>query len=220
MARIFSTLAVAVVLRRIMPDITAPVELSLDAAVPLVARIDAGEHPDAVILPDAAVARLAARGLLDAATIRPLCDSRIGLAVRAGAPHPDIATLAAFRALLLAAPSLAMSRVGASGLFMREWLARQGIAEQVNAKATIVPKGYTAERAACGEVAFAIQQISELLMADGIEVVGPLPDGANVVTSFSAACLAAAGGPARAVFATILDAMTPEILAAGGLEAR
>lgn len=216
MARIFSTLAVAVVLRGIQHQ----ADLVLDATVPLLARIDAGEHPDAVILPDAAIAQLVARGLVDAATVRPLCHSRIGLAVRAGAPHPDIATVEKFRALLLATPSLAMSRVGASGLFMQQWLAAQGIAEQVNAKATIVAKGYTAERAASGEVAFAIQQISELLMADGIEVVGPLPEGANTTTAFSSACLVAAPAPARAIFASILDAMTPAALAAGGLDAR
>ena len=216
MARIFSTLAVAVVLRRIQHQ----ADIALDAAVPLMARIDAGEHPDAVILPDAVIAQLVERKLVDAATVRPLCHSRIGLAVRAGAPHPDISTLEKFRALLLATPSLAMSRVGASGLFMQQWLTAQGIAEQVNAKATIVAKGYTAERAASGEVAFAIQQISELLMADGIEVVGPLPEGANITTSFSSACFAAAPAAARAIFASILDAMTPAALAAGGLDAR
>ena len=54
----------------------------------------------------------------------------------------------------------------------------------MNAKATIIPSGFTAELAARGEVELAVQQVSELMLVPGIDVVGPLPPGAESVTMF------------------------------------
>ncbi len=109
----------------------------------------------------------------------------MGLAVKVGAPKPAIGSRADLTAALLAANSIAYSRIGASGVFFAGLIQRLGIADQVNAKATIIPQGFTAELAANGTCALAVQQVSELMMVPGIEVVGPLPADVQSPTLFS-----------------------------------
>ena len=101
--------------------------------------------------------------------------SLVGLAVKAGAPKPDIGTAEALKATLLAAQSIAYSRLGASGVFFAELIERLGIAEAVNAKATIIPSGLTGALVARGEAQMAVQQLSELMAVPGLDIVGPLP---------------------------------------------
>ena len=94
----------------------------------------------------------------------------------------------------------------------------KSIADQVNAKATVIPQGLTAELAARGEVALAIQQVSELMAVPGIEVVGRLPAGANTGAVFSAAVFTGAEPEGAATLEWLAAALTPEVLRAGGLE--
>jgi molybdate transport system substrate-binding protein len=217
-----STLALAGLLREAAPAleaaIGAPVEVTLAPTKALEARIRDGERADAAILTAEAIAALAAEGVLDGMTSRPLAHSRVGLAVKAGVPHPDIATVDALRRLLLEVPTLCYSRAGASGIFFAGLIERLGIAEAVNAKAIVIPQGFTAEKLVSGEAAIAFQQISELMEVAGIEVVGPLPEGAQTVAVFSGAAFTGAAGGAP-----LLDAVarlcTPAALRAKGLEA-
>ena len=109
---------------------------------------------------------------------RPCVDlarSFVGIAVKAGHAHPDIATEPALRKALLAARSVAYSRIGASGILFAQLIERMGISAEINARATVIPSGFTAERLLSGEADLAIQQISELKQVAGIEVVGPIP---------------------------------------------
>jgi molybdate transport system substrate-binding protein len=140
------------------------------------------------------------------------------MAVPAGAPQPDISTVEALRATLLATPSLVYSRAGASGIFFAELIERLGIAAEVNAKAIVIPQGFTAEVAARGGAALAIQQVSELMAVPGIEMVGKLPEGANTCAIFSAARFAQARPGADALLERLVAAMTPGRLAAHGLD--
>ena len=105
-------------------------------------------------------------------------------------PHPDIATEAALRTTLLAARSVAYSRLGASGVYFAQLIVRMGIAAEINAKATIVEQGFTAERLVSGEADLAVQQISELKQVEGIEVVGPVPHDLQTPAVFSAGRMA------------------------------
>jgi molybdate transport system substrate-binding protein len=193
-------------------------EVEFDTTMRLLKRIEAGELADNAILTDAGVEGLMAQGVLVPGSRRDLALSHIGMAVKAGAPRPDISTLAALRATLLAAPSIAYSGAGASGLFFAGLLERLGLAEAVNAKATIIPQGFTAALAARGEVALAIQQISELMAVEGVDILGKLPPEANTGAVFSAGLFAGADPAAAAALDWLAAAMDAPTLAAGGLE--
>jgi molybdate transport system substrate-binding protein len=217
-----STLALAGLLREAAPALEAAlgarlaVELAPTKA--LEARIRDGEHADAAILTAEAVAALSAEGVLDGMTSRPLAHSRVGLAVKAGAPHPDIGSVEALRRTLLAVPSLCYSRAGASGIFFAGLIERLGIAAEVNAKAIVIPQGFTAEKLVSGEAAIAFQQISELMEVPGIEIVGALPEGAQTVAVFSGAAFTGAPGGV-ALLDAVARACTPAALRAKGLDA-
>jgi molybdate transport system substrate-binding protein len=216
--RVMSTLAVAVVLRGLTPRAPVAMAVEFDPTMRLLKRIEGGERADIAILTDAGVEGLMAQGVLVPGSRRDLALSHIGMAVKAGAPRPDISTLAALQATLLAAPSIAYSGAGASGLFFAGLLERLGIAEAVNAKATIIPQGFTAALAARGEVALAIQQISELMAVEGVDILGKLPPEANTGAIFSAGLFAGADQAAAAALDWLAAAMDAPTLAAGGLE--
>jgi molybdate transport system substrate-binding protein len=94
------------------------------------------------------------------------------------------------RATLLGARSVAYSRIGASGILFAQLIGRMGIASEINARAVIIPSGFTAERLVTGEADLAVQQISELKLVSGIEVVGPIPRDLQTPAVFSAGRLA------------------------------
>ncbi|WP_137181892.1 substrate-binding domain-containing protein [Roseomonas sp. AR75] len=218
--RILSTLGVHGVLQGLLPRAAeagfAP-EIRFDPTVRLLAAIRDGAHGDVAILTEEGVADLTASGVLAPSPRRILAQSMVGAAVRAGAPRPDIGTEAAFIATLRAAPSVVYSASGASGLFFAALIERLGIAAEVNAKARIVPQGFTAEPVARGEAALAIQQISELMAVPGVDILGPLPPSCNTTVVFAASCFTGAGAEAGRFVAWLAEAMTREALRAAGL---
>jgi molybdate transport system substrate-binding protein len=219
--QVLSTLGVAGIARGLLPAAESQgfdAEFRFDPTARLLEAIRDGARGDIAILTTEGIAELIAAGLLDAGTRRDLARSFVGLAVRAGAPRPDISTGEAFRRTLLAAPSIAYSRAGASGIFFAGLIERLGIAAEVNAKATVIPHGFTAELAARGEVALAIQQVSELLAVPGVDVVGTLPPEVNTSAAFAAATFIGAPAAAADFIAFLAAAMTPDVLRAGGLE--
>jgi molybdate transport system substrate-binding protein len=138
----------------------------------LVARIQKGETPDVAFL----TARQA-DGLIKEERLARKVDvarSSIGIAVRAGAPRPDIGSVEAFKRTLLAAKSFARNEGADSGVFMVSLLERLGIAEQMRAKSTLIRQGFVAELVARGEVEMAAQQMPELMAVAGVEAT-PLP---------------------------------------------
>ena len=177
--RVLSTLALMGAVRSLAGKYEAAAGARIEAdfapTLGLLARLREGEAADVVILTREGLAGLAANGSVVAESCVELARSFVGLAVRAGAVHPDIATEAALRATLLGARSIAYSGLGASGIFFAQLIAQMGIAADINARATIVPQGFTAERLLSGEADLAVQQISELKQVRGVAIVGPLP---------------------------------------------
>src|SRR3954469_4071001 len=164
----------------------------------LLTRLRAGEAADVVILTREGLDEIAHEGRGDAGSCVDLARSWVGIAVKAGAPHPDIATEAALRTALLGARAVAYSRLGASGILFAKLIERMGIASDVNARAVIIPQGFTAERLVAGEADLAVQQISELKQVAGIEVIGPIPHQLQTPAVFSAGRMAASPRAAQA----------------------
>ncbi len=181
-------------------------------------RIAGGARADVVLVLSEAMDRLAAQGLIVPESRQEVCRSRYGLAVVAGAPHPSIGTQEALVATLTGARSVAFSRSGASGIYFDKLLARLGIGEAVRAKATIIPAGFTAEKLVSGEADLAVQQISELMVVSGIEVVGPFPDAVQEATTFAVAVMRDSADPEGAARLVAAIASAPEAYHASGLE--
>lgn len=194
------------VLPSLGPDMR--IELIWDPTVALMQRIANGETANGIVAIDWALDELAGKGLIDASSRKPVAQAVVGLAVRAGAPRPDISTAAALKATLLATPSLVTSRAGASGIYFEKLIDQLGIGEAIRAKALVIPRGLTGERLAAGEVELAIQQLSELMVVPGIDVVGPFPAEIQATTDFSAAVFTAANDPTGA--ARFIDALRSE----------
>jgi molybdate transport system substrate-binding protein len=200
--KVLSTLALMGAVRssseRCEAETGARIEAEFAPTVALLERLRGGEGADVVILTRQALDDLAAEGMVAADTRVDLARSYVGVAVKAGAPHPDIATAATLRATLLGARSVAYSRIGASGIFFAQLIERIGIAAQVNARARIVPSGLTAELLTTGEADLAVQQISELKLVGGVEIVGPIPVELQSPMVFSAGQMAASRRPVEA----------------------
>ncbi|MET4261677.1 molybdate transport system substrate-binding protein [Bradyrhizobium sp. S3.12.5] len=213
--RMLSTLGLMGAMRSLSSAFETARGIHVDAdfapTLALLKRLRAGEAADLVILTREGLDEMIGEGRVIADTAADLARSYVGLAVRKGAPHPDIANEAALRKTLLAARSIAYSRLGASGVYFARLIARIGIAAEINAKATIVEQGFTAERLVSGEADLAVQQISELKQVEGIEVIGPVPHDLQTPAVFSAGRMADAK-QAEAAEALLRYLASPEVV--------
>lgn len=150
-------------------------------------RVQAGEAFDVVILAADAMAKLDAAGCLVPGSRVDLVVSDTSVAVPAGAALPDMSNEAAVRAAVLAAPSLSYS-TGPSGVALARLFERWGIAEQIKGRILTPPPGTpVAQLLAQRQVALGFQQLSELIHAPGIAIVGPLPSSIAIDTVFTGA---------------------------------
>jgi molybdate transport system substrate-binding protein len=199
--RLLSTLALKGAVGHLADRYQAATGTRIDAdfapTLGLLKRLREGETADVVILTREGLEELVNEGSVTAASCLDLARSYVGIAVKAGAGHPDIATEAALCATLLAARSVAYSRIGASGIFFAQLIERLGIASEINAKATVT-SGFTADRLIMGEADLAVQQISELKQVAGIEVLGPIPRELQTAAVFSAGAMVASPRAAQA----------------------
>jgi molybdate transport system substrate-binding protein len=153
-------------------------------AIPI--RLERGEAIDVVIMAAPALDGLIKQGKVRADSRVELVESKIGMAVKAGAPKPDISTINALKRTLLAAKSIAYSD-SASGVYLStELFPKLGIADQIKGKTRKIEADPVGGVVAKGEVEIGFQQISELRPVKGIDIVGELPPGAQRVTVFAA----------------------------------
>jgi len=149
-----------------------------DTAGALQRRIAAGEAFDLAVLTPGAIEQLTQTGKLAEGSSSKLARVAIGVAVKRGAPLPDIASVAAFRSTLLAARAVATidpAAGGSSGIYLWQLFDKMGLAAQLKPKAVLVPGGLVAQRVVNGEADIAIHQISEILAVPGAQLVGPIP---------------------------------------------
>jgi molybdate transport system substrate-binding protein len=200
--RVLSTLALKGAVHRLAGHFEAaggaPIDADFAPTLALLDRLRGGEAADIVILTREGLDEIARDGHVVAESCVDLARSFVGIAVKAGAVHPDISTEPALRAALLGARAVAYSRLGASGILFAKLIERLGIASDVNAKAQIIPQGFTAEKLVTGEADLAVQQISELKQVGGIEVVGPIPYELQTPAVFSAGRITASRRVAQA----------------------
>lgn len=176
-------------------------------------RVEAGEAFDVVFLASDAIDKLAAAGKVPAGSRVDLVRSGVSVAVRAGAPLPDISTEEALRQAVLAAPTIGYS-TGPSGTALLQLFERWGMAAQLQGRLRQARAGVpVGSMVAGGEVALGFQQLSELIHLEGIAIVGPLPPAVQILTVFSGAPVAASG-QAAAVQALLAYMASPEATAA------
>ncbi|HJQ61902.1 MAG TPA: substrate-binding domain-containing protein [Burkholderiales bacterium] len=195
------------------------IAISYDPAKLMLKRIRSGETADLAIIGAGAIGELAKEGIV-APDTRVLARSSIGMAVRSGAPKPDISSIEAFKAAILNAQSVAYTIDGASGMHFADLIERLGIAEAVQAKARRQPGGLVGELVARGEAEIAIQQISELMAVRGVEVIGPIPQALQKTTVVAAGIFSTApeADAARALLAFVSTPAAAEVIKAKGLE--
>ena len=183
-------------------------------------RLQRGEPADVVIVDDATLLQMIKEGLVLADSRVDLARSSIGMAVRAGAPKPDISSVEALKRTLLEAKSIAYSASVSGRYLTTELFPRLGIADQVMSKSRRIEGERVGTVVARGDAEIGFQQISELLPIPGIDYVGPLPPEVQRTSVFSAG-VAADSRNANAARALIRCLASPEAataVAKSGLE--
>jgi len=197
-------------------DVTLEVEFRLSAA--LKRAIQDGAAFDVAILPRPELDELIASGAIGGDSAADVARSTVGLAVRTGAPKPDISSVDALRRTLLQARSIAYSD-GPSGAYVGALLGKLGIAAAVAAKVKLTG-GPVAELVASGEAELGMQQIIAILPIQGADLVGPLPaELQNVIIYAVGLSARGAEAPAAAAFLAFMRSeRAKQLMRANGLE--
>ena len=197
-----------------------PVLVESVGGVDAAKRVAAGEAFDVVALASNAIEQLMAAGHLVAGSRVDVVHSGVAVAVRAGAPRPDIGSEAALQAAVLAAASLSYS-TGPSGVALAKLFERWGITDTIAGRIVQAPPGVpVGSLVADGRVELGFQQLSELLGLPGITVLGPLPPEDQITTTFCAALSTTCQqvDAARALLAFLVSPQTAEVKQRHGMD--
>jgi molybdate transport system substrate-binding protein len=198
--KVLASNAVKSVLEELLPQLEKAtknkVVFTFNTAAALKGQIEQGTACDLAILTDAAIDDLIKQGKISGATRAALARSSVGVAIKKGAPKPDISTTEAFKRTLLAAKSVGYVEQGASGIYLKGLFQRLGIADSLKPKLKMVAPDVGAGGAvAKGEIEIGLTQIAEILPHAGAELLGPLPSDIQLNTDFAAGACANAKDP-------------------------
>ena len=226
----------AVGMRQVMSDLGPKFEratghrlnISYDSGGVIRKRLEGGEPADVVLIPRPGIDRLAAAGKVVAGSATDLATSRVGVAVRKGAPKPDVSTPEAFKRAMLGAKAIACpdpALGGSSGVHLVKVFERLGIAEAVKPRLVLVNTPGRAgtmpgHMVAIGKAEIALHQMQELMAVPGVEIVGPLPGDLQETFVFSAAIVAGAKGAeaAKALVDFLRTSEARAVVKAKGME--
>jgi molybdate transport system substrate-binding protein len=226
---VFTTVALKGVLERIAPEFTRATgfvfALAYAPAGVVVRRMREGAAADVLVVTPDTWPPLVEDGIGVEGSERDIASSVVGVAVKTGAPHPDISTPEAFKRALMAAKSVAYtdpSTGAASGVFFMSLAEKFGIADAMKAKAKLGSGGPVAEFVASGEAEIAVQQLCEHKLVPGIDVVGALPPEINRTTVFTAGVASKAAAPkeAAALIALLCAPHVQKVMPEHGLTGR
>lgn len=228
--KVLSTTALKTVFEELMPQFERAsgyrLAVSLGPSSQLELRLVEGEAADVAILTAAGANSMIVQNRIVDGSLVDIAHSSLGVAVRQGAPKPDISTVDAFKQALLAAKSIAVSKPiggGQSGVHMAKVFAQLGIAEALNAKSKYGqggPAGLVGLIVRNGDAEIGMQQIAELMGVPGLDIVGPLPEELQSVTLFVAGTPVNASNPAagKALISFLTKAVARDVIKAKGLE--
>jgi molybdate transport system substrate-binding protein len=220
--RVLCTLGLRGVMTEIEPLLAQRglyVESTYGATNLLLPKIALGEVADVAIMTDDAIAHLTRQGTIATGSQRNLALSAIGIAVASGSAKPYIRTIETLKQTLMVARSVGYSKSGASGLHFAEIIQRLGIAEEVKRKSKVID-GVIGELVARHEVELGVQQISELKLVEGIDIIGVLPDELQKVTTFTGGVFNTSARPAAAgvLIAALASPEVAAVMRKQGLE--
>lgn len=152
------------------------VKVVFELMPPMARRIETGAEFDVAILTAQLIQRAIEQGKVDPSSAREIGRTGAGMAVRKGAPRPDISTVDGFRRALLAARSIGFTADGAAGNAIIAMFERIGIAAELQPKLRPLPGGGAVEPVARGEVEVSVTTIPGIMEIAGVDLVGPLPD--------------------------------------------
>ncbi len=217
------------VYEHVLKDLGAPFQaasgqtlrITITNAGGVLAKIDAGETADVVMTSGVGIDSLAAKGRVVAGSKVDVGGMRLGIAAKAGAPLPDLATADALRTALRAAPAVASidpQGGGTSGPYIDKIFERLGVAQEVRARGVLCKTGADVVRAvASGRATLGITQAAELIGLEGLLFAGFVPDALQLVTVYSAAVAASSKFPeAAAAFIAYLTGPGAERLRQSG----
>jgi len=187
-------------------------------AIPI--RLERGEPADVLIMVGYALGELVKQGKVVADSRVDLVKSPIGIAVKSGAPKPDISSADAVKRALLATKTIAYSD-SASGVYVStEMFEKLGIADAMKDKARKIPATPVGEIVARGDAEIGFQQVSELLPVQGIDIVGQLPSELQKVTVFSAGIATVSKEPdaGRALIKFLASPTASAVIIKSGME--
>lgn len=182
-----------------------------------------GETADVIILSRPVMDELGKQDKFASGSIVNVAGTPVALAIRAGAPKPDISTVDALKQTLLAAKSIVYAdpaKGGASGVYFAKVIDKLGIAEQLKPKTLLVAGAQAADVVAKGEAEIGVGQTSEIVPVAGAEVLGPLPGELNSVTLFAAGIGAStqASDAAKSLVAFLTGPVAKPVFSAKGFQ--